>query len=572
MSKIEKIEIKKMALLESMDKAHIVLSRCELNGENINDKINEMESELVYVMDQLSLSISEALWFCILYNINTEDTYVAYTSIARYLRSRITFIYRFVGDIGKLVSKGLIKKDYRMNRNGKLTENIILTDFARKLVHENLNYKDEKNMFDFKQTIINNVIDEIRSTVHLPLFDFDQVNQCYDSIEMILRNNKSIRFIRILATLQFQEKIDKILLTYFCVQYADGFDNLRVAEFLEHVSHDKKFKQETIKRYKAGKSELLTKNWVQFSQSLNNSDFTFSLTEKTYNIILKGDFSKIENKIMDSDQLLIIQPEDIARKELFHNPTITEEIQTLEQLLDEQRLKTIMASLQKNGFTRGFTILLYGAPGTGKTETVYQLARNTERMIFQVNISQIRAMWVGESEKNLQKIFDTYHYNNNVTKRTPILLLNEADALLGKRINIAHSVDQMNNSMQNILLQELERFEGILIATTNLKQNLDQAFDRRFLYKIKFTSPEAEVRRLIINNKLPDIPDYFRIMLAESYMLTGAQLENIKKKYHVHKLLQQEEPDINRIEKWCMEETENAGNSSKIGFKISNNA
>jgi SpoVK/Ycf46/Vps4 family AAA+-type ATPase len=181
-------------------------------------------------------------------------------------------------------------------------------------------------------------------------------------------------------------------------------------------------------------------------------------------------------------------------------------------------------------------------------------------------------MWVGESEKNLQKIFDTYHYNNNVTKRTPILLLNEADALLGKRINIAHSVDQMNNSMQNILLQELERFEGILIATTNLKQNLDQAFDRRFLYKIKFTSPEAEVRRLIINNKLPDIPDYFRIMLAESYMLTGAQLENIKKKYHVHKLLQQEEPDINRIEKWCMEETENAGNSSKIGFKISNNA
>ena len=118
-------------------------------------------------------------------------------------------------------------------------------------------YNHTPLQFDFKQTIISNVIDEIRSTVHLPLFDFDQVNQCYESIEMILKNNKDIRFIRILATLQFREKIDKILLTYFCVQYTDGFDNLKVSEFLEHISHDKKFKRETIERYKARKSELL---------------------------------------------------------------------------------------------------------------------------------------------------------------------------------------------------------------------------------------------------------------------------------------------------------------------------
>ena len=572
MSKIEKIEIKKMALLESMDRAHEVLSKCELNSENINDKIEEIEAELYLVMDYLSLSNSEALWFCILYNINTEDIHVSYTVMARYLRSRITFIYRFVGDIGKLVSKGLIKKDFRINRNGRLTENIKLTDFARKLVHENLNYEIEKNKFDFKQSIISNIIDEIRQTIHLPLFDFDKVNQCYETIEMILANNKGIRFIRILSTLQFREKIDKILLTYFCVQYTDGFDNLKVSKFLEHITHDKVLIQSTIERYKARKSELLSKNWVQFSQSLNNNDFTFSLSDKTYNIILKEEFPRIKSQLKESNQLSVIQPEDIVPKELFHNPAIAEEVLTLEKLLDEKRLKTIMDGLGKNGLSQGFTILLYGAPGTGKTETVLQLARNTERIIFQVNMSQIRAMWVGESEKNLQNIFDTYRHNFNETKRTPILLLNEADAILGKRINVAQSVDQMNNSMQNILLQELEQFNGILIATTNLKQNMDQAFDRRFLYKIKFTSPEAEVRRLIIDNKLPDIPDYFRIMLAESYMLTGAQLENIKKKYHVHKLLQQEEPDINRIEKWCNEETGNVGNSHKIGFKISNNA
>lgn len=572
MSKIGKIEIMKMALLESMDKTHEVLSRCNLNSENINDKIKEMEPELLHVMDHLSLSISEALWFCILYNINIDEIHVSYTVMARYLKSRTTFIYRFGDVIGKLTSKGLIKKSYRMNRNGKLTENIKLTDFARKLVHENLNYIDEKNKFDFKQTKRDTVIDEIKSTVHLPLFDFDQVNQCYESIETILKNNKDVRFARILSTLQFREKIDKILLTYFCVQYSDGFDNLIVSEFLEHISHDKTFNRETIERYKARKSELLLKNWVQFSQTLNSSDFTFSLSDKTYRIILKNDFPKVKSKLADNDQLSILQPEDIIQKDLFYNPLIADEVSILHQLLEEKRLQGIMDNLDNSGMGKGFTILFYGAPGTGKTETVLQLARQTDRMILQVNMSQIKSMWVGESEKNLQKVFDMYKYNCGVAKQIPILLLNEADALLGKRINVARSVDQMNNSMQNILLQALERFEGILIATTNLKQNLDQAFDRRFLYKIKFTEPEANVRQKIIDIMLPEIPDYFRIMISKSYNLTGAQLENIKKKYHVFKLIQLEEPDIDKIEKWCREENTSSINSTKVGFKINNNA
>jgi len=572
MSKIEKIEIKKMGLLECMDKAHQVLCKSELTNENINEKVLEMEDELLLVMDQLSLSNSEALWFCILYNINSDDIHVSFKAMATYLKTRVTLVYRFGEDIGKLANKGLVRKEFRMNRSGKLTPNIKLTDFARKLVHENLRYEEQKRKFDFKKCQIQNIKDEIRHTVHLSLFDFDHVNQCYETIESILQNNKDIRFVRLLSYLQFREKVDKVLLVYFCAHYIDGFDDLKVREFLEHVSHDATFNRDTIKRYKARKSELFIKDWIRFSQGLNTNDLMVSLTDNAYNKILRKDFPKLNSQLADNDQVSILKPDEIKNKELFYNPLVENEVKTIQQVMEPERLNDILDSMDKNGMTKGFTILFHGDPGTGKTETAMQLARQSNRIILQVNMSQVKSMWVGESEKNLQKVFEIYRYNIGIADQTPILLLNEADALLGKRINVQHSVDQMNNSMQNIMLQALEKFEGILIATTNLKQNLDMAFDRRFLYKIDFTKPEPDVRRKIIDTMLPEVPDYFRIMIAESYSLTGAQLENIKKKYHVQTLILNQKPDIGDIERWCQIENESAIKSNQVGFKIRKDA
>ena len=108
---------------------------------------------------------------------------------------------------------------------------------------------------------------------------------------------------------------------------------------------------------------------------------------------------------------------------------------------------------------------------------------------MQVNISEIKSMWVGESEKNIKQVFDNYRAMVNDSQTTPILLFNEADAIIGKRQEgTLRSVDKMENSIQNIILQEMEMLDGILIATTNLAQNMDKAFERRFLYKIKLIS------------------------------------------------------------------------------------
>jgi SpoVK/Ycf46/Vps4 family AAA+-type ATPase len=119
-----------------------------------------------------------------------------------------------------------------------------------------------------------------------------------------------------------------------------------------------------------------------------------------------------------------------------------------------------------------------------------------------VDISEIRDKYVGESEKRLKAVFETYRNSIKHFEQVPILLFNESDALIGKRINVNNSVDQMNNAMQNIILQELEDFRGILMATTNLTSNLDEAFERRFLFKIKYAKPSMGAKKSIWKSKL----------------------------------------------------------------------
>lgn len=136
-------------------------------------------------------------------------------------------------------------------------------------------------------------------------------------------------------------------------------------------------------------------------------------------------------------------------------------------------------------------------------------------------------MWVGESEKNIKQVFDNYRAKAKECRITPILLFNEADAIIGKRQEGAErAVDKMENSIQNIILQEMETLDGILIATTNLAQNMDKAFERRFLYKIKFEKPTTEARMSMWREMIPVLKEEEVRILATKYDFSGGQIEN----------------------------------------------
>lgn len=264
----------------------------------------------------------------------------------------------------------------------------------------------------------------------------------------------------------------------------------------------------------------------------------------------------------------VVEHSTITPKQLYYNEREQKAIDQLSALLQPTRFVEVRNELENHGFRKGFACLFHGAPGTGKTETVLQLARATGRNLMQVNISDIKSMWVGESEKNVKAIFTRYRRLVEASDVAPILLFNEADAIIGKRLeNVQRSVDKMENSMQNILLEEIEKLDGILIATTNLTCNMDKAFERRFLYKIEFDKPSVEAKSAIWQSMISGLSADDAIALAVKYDFSGGQIENIARKSVVDKILTGEQLSLDAICAHCDSELLDGNtNRKKIGF------
>ena len=254
-------------------------------------------------------------------------------------------------------------------------------------------------------------------------------------------------------------------------------------------------------------------------------------------------------------------------KQLFYNAEETDQIERLGNLLEEDPLQKVFASMKEKGLRTGIICLFYGDPGTGKTETVYQLARRTGRCILEADVAKLRNCYVGETEKNMRALFNDYRLACSENERIPILLFNEADAILGTRMEGAvRSVDRMENSVQNILLQEMENFEGILIATTNLLGNLDPAFERRFLFKIRFNKPDLEPRALIWRSQIPSLTEEDAHSLADEFAFSGGQIENVVRKSTIDSILSGIHTDLARLRVFCREESVGKTAQTKIGF------
>ena len=258
---------------------------------------------------------------------------------------------------------------------------------------------------------------------------------------------------------------------------------------------------------------------------------------------------------MKPDDRFLKSHKAIREKSLFFNTSEQEQIERLTSLLSDENLPSIQKRLEEQGMRKGFACLFYGAPGTGKTETVLQIARQTGRDLMQVDIAGLRDKWVGESEKNIKEVFARYRRLCQNSEVMPILFFNEADAIINKRTeNVEHSVDKMDNAMQNIILQEIEDLDGILIATTNLTSNLDSAFERRFLFKIEFHKPNTEVKSKIWCSMLKDLsPDDAR-QLASHFDFSGGQIENIARKRTVDYILTGKFATLEEIESYCQAE------------------
>lgn len=288
----------------------------------------------------------------------------------------------------------------------------------------------------------------------------------------------------------------------------------------------------------------------------------WKLTDKAKCELLKGMTFRRQTKAN------LLLADKITPKQLFFSAAVEKQVAQLRTLLMPDRFCSVQKRLEQHGMRRGFACIFYGAPGTGKTETVLQLARETGRSIKMVDVPNLRSKWVGDTEKNIKAVFDEYRQLCTESGPAPILLFNEADAVLCKRSEGAVTgVDKMENAMQNIILQEMETLDGIMIATTNLTGNLDAAFERRFLYKIEFPKPTADESRHIWRSMLPDLTEDDAYALARDYAFSGGQIENIARKYIVDTILEGEDKlDISTVHEACRCELFNRNSRPRIGF------
>ena len=240
------------------------------------------------------------------------------------------------------------------------------------------------------------------------------------------------------------------------------------------------------------------------------------------------------NALIEEQDIFELIESDTSLEDVVLNKKTEETLHNLMRQVDKKVVNRLVKwgiKDKKSGIDA--RIIFYGAAGTGKTMTAYSLAKSLKRQVLAFDCSKILSMYVGESEKNVRKIFDTFYELSQKTKTEPILLLNEADQFLGARSSgTITGADQMHNQMQNIFLEQIENFKGMLIATTNLLENIDKAFSRRFNYKIEFKKPDYEQRVELWKKMLPkDAPyeDDFNVEKLAEYGLTGGQINLIIK-------------------------------------------
>ena len=276
-------------------------------------------------------------------------------------------------------------------------------------------------------------------------------------------------------------------------------------------------------------------DYDEYISNVGNITRSFFIPQEILHEITQGARStrntkiSLETLVKNQDIFELLEPKQGLDSVILH--TSTKEI--LHHLLAQMDTRVIKLLKQwgvKSKRSIEAKILFFGPPGTGKTLSAMALAKDLKKQVLSFDCSKILSMYVGESEKNVRKIFDTYKDICKKIKNEPILLLDEADQFLSSRGSTTSSADKMHNQMQNIFLEQIEHFDGVIIATTNLIENFDSAFSRRFNYKIEFKRPDISQRSKLWKSLLPRNIKYADskesiIKALSGYDLSGGQIK-----------------------------------------------
>ena len=540
---------KDMTLLQAIERVVELAEDSKMSKEFIK----KAKTEIQLLAKSFGITERQAVLFCVC--MEKGPRRVDYDDLASYLALNKIGVLSFASDIDALVRRRLLKfRDVKDEDDFDIPSVVI-----RCLKHNEVYQLPQRKGLDCASMfeLLNLWFDDLDDDAISP-------HELCEELQSLFKDNPQVSFVRHLKDYCLSPN-DQMMVSFFCHRLVNkDDDDIRfgdIEDLFDNISDFNRAKGEL----RTSEHKLQEKKIVEHRCVDGLADVTkYKLTESAKRILLaEMSVCETEEKLAD-----MLDASKLTQKQLFFPKDIHRQVEELGSFLQSENYQKIQERMKEKGFRYGFACLFYGSPGTGKTETVYQLAKKTGRNIMVVDVPQLKSMWVGQSEKNVKALFDRYREQVKRAKLTPILLFNEADAIIGKRKNGAeNAVDKMENSLQNIILQEMEQLDGIMIATTNLQQNMDKAFERRFLYKIKFDKPTEEARASIWHSMIPDLSELDIHTLASKYDFSGGQIENIARHYAIDAILHGQNEDVlPMLIRHCDNERLDETNVKKIGF------
>ena len=390
----------KTKLLDCMSKVYELANKCKLE----TDFFETVQEELNVLSEYFGTSNSQSFLVAMVFSLNYKGDSVDFNDLCEYFDCNPIKLLRFSDDFESLHAKGIFVKTKSMHRmnlslsndqftvNEKVTEAILhnypLPQLGEDAPKDIIELLDKINMLGRQRDE-----DEISST------------KFFIQVQALISNHLHFPLLKKLDDFDLSIE-DSFLFLYLVWKIMSGQDVVSLDRTVGHMFENSAKQIKYAQSILQSENDLICLNLIETVESdfYNNAGIRLSdtacklLTELGLKLWLK---QKVNRKN-------IIEPARIVEKELFFSDAETAQIDMLKNLLVDDHFRDAQHRLEQKGLPKGITALLHGAPGTGKTETVFQLARKTNREIVKVDISQSKSMWFGESEKIIKKIFTNY--------------------------------------------------------------------------------------------------------------------------------------------------------------------
>lgn len=535
------------------------ISNCD-DPEQFTTYVVAQEQAWLYLEQRLSMSRKhvQLLSFLMLYSAKHPGVLCDSDDLAEMMKLHPLRMLQLVPELSQLEESGYVNActtprgdtGWRINSDAK---NALIDD----------------HVYDIKSSMLDSNIDFLsRANYYIKEgMRCDADGSIVKNLQLLMRLNKHLPVVQSLQALPESDRWFMLIMMTTLAIEEDEYVSMRD---LEQILSGRTVRTIT-RQIRQKQHSFAQKDYVeQYAQDGMTQSNQWVLTDNAWVDMCGGqeEAQLVMPDDREQDSQMLTNYENLTPKQLFFSGRTKEQVERLYQLLQEEQYANVCQALKKRGMPTGLCCLFYGSPGTGKTELVQQLAIATKRDLLQVDLSCMRDKYVGESEKQIKRVFDRYRALVHTQERAPILFFNEADAIFGNRLeNTQRAVDKMENAIQNIILQEMETLDGILICTTNLTSCLDKAFDRRFLFKMEFEKPTNEARKQIWKSLLEGLNEEQAAELADRFDFSGGQIQNISRKQVINAIFSgKDDIDYEQVKIDCQNETISRQNGRKIGF------